>query len=234
MAIVCIQETPDTGRWARPSVWRSSASGLHASVRFPAMRGARKSMGAENTNQQLIAGAASLTLRQALARSVVILPSTDPSLEPRRQLSDKPPLRDDANFASRENRHLPIRLGRHLSGAHRRVLVACGCRIRSSDERAQANGIKSAPLIARRGMYSRPRRPRDRRLAEASPQSYSSLRESLKEEHLKAHRRRARCRLRRVLMAKIMRFHSRPKYEPAPVLKEENGSGRPRLCRFAP
>lgn len=84
----------------------------------------------------------------------MILPSTDPSLEPRRQLSDKPPLRDDTNFASAK-----IAIFQYGSVAIFLVLIAGFWRLQVQnpqlyDERAQANSIKSAPLIAPRGVFS--------------------------------------------------------------------------------
>jgi penicillin-binding protein 2 len=147
----------------------------------------------------------------------VILPSSDPTVEPRQQLSDKPPLRDDTNFAAGK-----IALFQYGAVAIFLVLIAGFWRLQVQnpqlyDERAQANSIKSAPLIAPRGRIL----DRDGRVIVDNRASFKLLlaRESLKEEHLKAIAAGLDVDYDE-LMAKIIRFRSRPKYEPM-VLKEE-------------
>jgi penicillin-binding protein 2 len=79
----------------------------------------------------------------------VILPPTDPNLDQR--LSDKPPLRDDTNFASGK-----IAIFQYGSVVVFLLLIAGFWRLQVQnpemyDERAQSNSIKSVPIIAPRG-----------------------------------------------------------------------------------
>ena len=147
----------------------------------------------------------------------MILPSSDPTVEPRQQLSDKPPLRDDTNFAAGK-----IAIFQYGAVAIFLLLIAGFWRLQVQnpqlyDERAQANSIKSAPLIAPRGRIL----DRDGRVIVDNRASFKLLlaRESLKEEHLKPIATGLDVDYDE-LMAKIIRFRSRPKYEPM-VLKEE-------------
>jgi penicillin-binding protein 2 len=146
----------------------------------------------------------------------VTLPTSDPNLESN-QVSDKPPLRDDANFASGK-----IAVFQYCAVAIFLLLIAGFWRLQVQnpqvyDERAQANSVKSAPLIAPRGRIL----DRDGRVIVDNRASFKLLlaRESLKEEHLKPIAAGLDIEYDD-LMAKVIRFRTRPKYEPM-VLKEE-------------
>src|SRR5580698_2343018 len=83
-------------------------------------------------------------------REVVILPPTDTNLE-QQQLTDKPPLRDDTNFASGK-----IAIFQYSAVGIFLLLIAGFWRLQVQnpqvyDQRAQANSIKSVPIIAPRG-----------------------------------------------------------------------------------
>lgn len=145
------------------------------------------------------------------------LPPTDPNPEAQQQLTGKPALRDDANFASGK-----IALFQYGSVAIFLVLIAGFWRLQVQnpqvyDERAQANSVKSAPLIAPRGRIL----DRDGRVIVDNRASFKLLlaRESLKDEHLRPIAAGLDIDYDD-LMAKVLRFRSRPKYEPM-VLKEE-------------
>jgi penicillin-binding protein 2 len=147
----------------------------------------------------------------------VTLRSSDPNLEPPQQLSDKPPLRDDTNFAAGK-----IAIFQYCSVGIFLLLIAGFWRLQVQnpqlyDERAQANSIKSAPIIAPRGRIL----DRDGRVIVDNRASFKLLlaRESLKEEHLKVIASGLDIEYDE-LMAKVIRFRTRPKYEPM-VLKEE-------------
>src|SRR6202041_1199816 len=113
---------------------------------------------------------------------VVILPPTDTNIE-QQQFSDKPPLRDDTGFASGK-----IAVFQYSAVGIFLLLIAGFWRLQVQspqiyDERAQANSIKSVPMIAPRGRIL----DRDGRVIVANHSSYTLLlaRESMKEEHLR-------------------------------------------------
>jgi penicillin-binding protein 2 len=146
----------------------------------------------------------------------VILPATDPNLD-RQQLSDKPPLRDDTNFASGK-----IAIFQYASVVIFLLLISGFWRLQVQspeiyDERAQANSIKSVPIIAPRGRIL----DRDGRVIVANHSSYTLLlaRESMKEEDLRPIAQGLDLDYDD-LLERVRRFSSRPKYEPL-VLKGE-------------
>jgi penicillin-binding protein 2 len=123
------------------------------------------------------------------AREVVILPSTDPNLD-QRQNSGKPPLRDDTSFASAK-----IAIFQYSAVAIFLLLISGFWRLQVQnpqmyDERAQANSIKSRPIIAPRGRIL----DRDGRVIVGNHSSYTLLlaREG---RAFAAHRARPRPRL---------------------------------------
>ncbi len=145
------------------------------------------------------------------------LPPSDQNFEPQQQLSGKPALRDDTNFASAK-----IAIFQYASVAIFLLLIAGFWRLQVQnpqvyDERAQANSVKSAPLIAPRGRIL----DRDGRVIVDNRASFKLLlaRESLKTEHLKPIASGLDLDYDD-LMAKVRRFRSRPSYEPM-VLKGE-------------
>ena len=145
---------------------------------------------------------------------MILPPSNIP--EPQHQLSEKPPLRDDSNFASGK-----IAIFQYGSVAIFLILIAgfWGLQVQNPqvyDERAQANSIKSAPLIAPRGRIL----DRDGRVIVDNRASFQLFlaREFLKDEHLKPIAAGLGLEYDD-LMAKVIRFRSRPKYEPL-LLKE--------------
>jgi penicillin-binding protein 2 len=145
----------------------------------------------------------------------VILPPTDPNLD--QQLSDPPPLRDDANFASGK-----IAIFQYGAVVIFLLLIAGFWRLQVQnpqiyDERAQSNSIKSVPIIAPRGRIL----DRDGRVIVDNHSSYTLLlaRESMKEEDLRPIAEGLDLDYDD-LMARVRRYRSRPKYEPM-VLKGE-------------
>ena len=145
----------------------------------------------------------------------MILPPTDPNLD--QQLSDPPPLRDDANFASGK-----IAIFQYGSVVIFLLLIAGFWRLQVQnpqiyDERAQSNSIKSVPIIAPRGRIL----DRDGRVIVDNHSSYTLLlaRESMKEEDLRPIAEGLDLDYDD-LMARVRRYRSRPKYEPI-VLKGE-------------
>jgi penicillin-binding protein 2 len=147
----------------------------------------------------------------------VIVPPSDPTLEPQQQNTEQPVLRDDSNFASGK-----IALFQYCSVAVFLILIAGFWRLQVQnpqlyDERAQANSVKSAPLIAPRGRLL----DRDGRVIVDNKASFKLMlaRESFKEEHLRDIASGLDLDYDD-LMAKVFRFRTRPKYEPM-VLKEE-------------
>jgi penicillin-binding protein 2 len=145
----------------------------------------------------------------------VILPPVDPNLET--QLSDKPPLRDDVRLAQGK-----IAVFQYSAVVIFLFLISGFWRLQVQnpqfyDERAQANSIKSVPILAPRGRIL----DRDGRVIVDNHSSYTLIlaREFLKEEHLRAIADGLSLDYDD-LLDKVHRFASRPKWEPI-VLKEE-------------
>lgn len=145
----------------------------------------------------------------------MILPPVDPNLEP--QVSDKPPLRDDLRLAAGK-----IAVFQYSAVVIFLFLISGFWRLQVQnpefyDERAQANSIKSVPILAPRGRIL----DRDGRVIVDNHSSYTLIlaREFLKEEHLKLIAQGLDLDYND-LLGQVRRFRSRPKYEPI-VLKEE-------------
>lgn len=146
----------------------------------------------------------------------MIVPPSNISEQPS-QLSDKPPLRDDTNFASGK-----IAIFQYASVGIFLILIAgfWGLQVQNPqvyDERAQANSIKTTPLVAPRGRIL----DRDGRVIVDNRASFQLFiaRESLKDEHLKAIAAGLGIDYDE-LIAKVIRYKTRPKYEPL-LIKEE-------------
>jgi len=145
----------------------------------------------------------------------VILPPVDP--DPEVQLSDKPRLRDDTRFAAGK-----IAIFQYGAVAIFLFLISGFWKLQVQnpefyDERAQANSIKSVPILAPRGRIL----DRDGRVIVDNHSSFSLIlaRESVKEEHLKPIAQGLDLDYND-LQAKVRRFKSQPKYVPI-VIKEE-------------
>jgi penicillin-binding protein 2 len=145
----------------------------------------------------------------------VIVPPSDPELEP--QLTDQPPLRDDSHFAA----------GKIAAFQYAGVIIFLflihgfwKLQVKSQqfyDERAQANSIKSVPILAPRGRIL----DRDGRVIVDNHSSFTLIlaRESLKEEHLRPIAQGLDLDITE-LQARVRRFKSQPKYVPI-VIKQE-------------
>jgi penicillin-binding protein 2 len=145
----------------------------------------------------------------------VILPPVDP--DPEVTLSDKPRLRDDTRFAAGK-----IAIFQYSSVAIFLFLISGFWKLQVQnpefyDERAQANSIKSVPLLAPRGRIL----DRDGRVIVDNHSSFSLIlaRESVKEEHLRPIAQGLDLDYND-LLKKVRRFKSQPKYVPI-VIKEE-------------
>jgi penicillin-binding protein 2 len=145
----------------------------------------------------------------------VILPPTDPNLE--QHSLGKPPLRDDTHFAAGK-----IAIFQYVVVAVLLFLISGFWKLQVQnpeiyDERAQANSVKSVPVIAPRGRIL----DRDGRVIVGNHTSYTLIlgREVLKEEHLPAIAQGLDLDFDD-LAKRVRRFRSRPKYEPI-VIKEE-------------
>ncbi len=148
----------------------------------------------------------------------MILPATDPNRDPQ-QLAEQtqPPLRDDANFASGK-----IAIFQYGAVAIFLLLIAGFWRLQVQnpqiyDERAQANSIKSVPIIAPRGRIL----DRDGRVIVDNHPSFTLFlaRESLKEEDLRPIAQGLDLDYDE-LRSNVRRFSTRPKYESI-VLKSD-------------
>jgi penicillin-binding protein 2 len=153
---------------------------------------------------------------RGIPREVVTLPPTDTNLD-QQQLSDKPPLRDDTGFASGK-----IAIFQYSAVGIFLLLIAGFWRLQVQnpevyDQRAQANSIKSVPIIAPRGRIL----DRDGRVIVDNHSSFTLLlaRESMKEEHLRPISQGLDLDYDD-LLARVNRYRGRPKYEPI-VLKGE-------------
>src|SRR6516164_6965901 len=144
-----------------------------------------------------------------------MLPPLNPHLET--QISDKPRLRDDSRFASGK-----IAIFQYVTVGIFLFLISGFWKLQVQnpqfyDERAQANSIKSVPILAPRGRIL----DRDGRVIVENHSSFSLLlaREQLKEEHLRPIAQGLDLDYTD-LAARVWRFRSQPKYVPI-VIKEE-------------
>ncbi len=145
----------------------------------------------------------------------MILPPVDPHLE--QHVSEKSPLRDDVRLAQGK-----IAIFQYSAVIIFLFLLFGFWRLQVQnpqfyDEKAQANSIKSVPILAPRGRIL----DRDGRVIVDNHSSFTLIlaREYLKEEHLRAIAQGLDLDYND-LLDKVRRFASRPKYEPI-VLKEE-------------
>jgi penicillin-binding protein 2 len=145
----------------------------------------------------------------------VTLPPVDPNIE--QPLSEKHPLRDDVRRAAGK-----IAVFQYSSVAIFLFLISGFWRLQVQnpqiyDERAQAQSIKSVPILAPRGRIL----DRDGRVIVDNHSSFTLIlaRELLKDEHLKPIAEGLNLDYDD-LLDKVARYASRPKYEPI-VLKEE-------------
>jgi penicillin-binding protein 2 len=153
----------------------------------------------------------------------VSLPPVDPNLEEalEEQLPEKPPLHDDTHFAAGK-----IAIFQYITVAIFIFLISGFWKLQVQnpqfyDERAQANSIKSVPMIAPRGRIL----DRDGRVIVDSHSSFTLIlaRESLKQEHLRAIA--AGLDLDYDELAKrVRRMQVEPKYVPI-IVKEEMSPG---------
>jgi penicillin-binding protein 2 len=145
----------------------------------------------------------------------VVLPPVDPNLE--HHLPEKPPLRDDTRFAAGK-----IAVFQYSAVAIFLFLLYGFWRLQVQnpqfyDERAQANSIKSVPILAPRGRVL----DRDGRVIVDNHSSFTLIlaRESLKEEHLRPIAQGLDLDYSD-LQERVNRFRKQPKYVPL-VIKEE-------------
>lgn len=143
------------------------------------------------------------------------LPPVDPNLET--QLNDKPPLRDDTNFAAGK-----IAIFQYAAVAIFLFLISGFWTLQVQNEkvydaRALANSIKSVPILAPRGRIL----DRDGRIIVDNHASFTLMlaRESLKEEHLPAIAQGLDLDVSD-LQARVRRVKGQPKYVPL-VIKQE-------------
>jgi len=151
----------------------------------------------------------------------VTQPPADPNLEQEPQVLDKPPLRDDTHFAAGK-----IAVFQYVTVAVFIFLISGFWKLQIQnpqfyDERAQANSIKSVPMIAPRGRIL----DRDGRVIVDNHSSFMLYlaRESLKEEHLRPIAQGLDLDYDD-LAARVRRVQSAPKYVPI-VIKEELSPG---------
>jgi penicillin-binding protein 2 len=145
----------------------------------------------------------------------VILPPVDPNLEA--QISDKPPLRDDSNFAAGK-----VAIFQYVAVVIFLFLISGFWTLQVQNEkvydaRAQHNSIKSVPIIAPRGRIL----DRDGRVIVDNHSSFTLIlaRESLKDEHLRAIADGLDLEYGD-LQRRVQHFRSQPKYVPI-VVKQE-------------
>lgn len=143
------------------------------------------------------------------------LPPVDPNLDP--QLTDKPPLRDDTNFAAGK-----IAIFQYAAVAIFLFLISGFWTLQVQNEkvydaRALANSIKSQPILGPRGRIL----DRDGRVIVDNHGSFTLFlaRESLKEEHLPAIAQGLDLDLAD-LQARVQRLKTQPKYVQL-ILKQE-------------
>ncbi len=145
----------------------------------------------------------------------MILPPVDPNLE--HQASNKPPLRDDTNFAASK-----VAIFQYAAVIIFLFLIAGFWKLQVQnpqfyDQRAMQNSVKSVPILAPRGRIL----DRDGRVIVDNYSSFSLIlaRESLKEEHLRPIAQGLDLDYTD-LVARVKRFKSQPKYVPI-VIKAE-------------
>ena len=147
------------------------------------------------------------------------IPPVDPNLE--HQLSEKPPLRDDTRFAAGK-----IAIFQYTTVAIFLFLISGFWRLQVQnqevyDEKAQANSIKSVPVLAPRGRIL----DRDGRVIVDNHSSFTLIlaRELVKEEHLRPIAQGLDLDYTD-LQERFRRLRKEPKYRPM-VLKEELSPG---------
>ncbi len=144
------------------------------------------------------------------------LPPVDPNLEQQR-LSDKPPLRDDTNFAAGKIaffQYAAVLIFLFLISGFWTLQVQ---NEKVYDARAQQNSIKSVPIIAPRGRIL----DRDGRVIVDNHSSFTLIlaRELLKDEHLRPIAQGLDLEYTD-LESRVRHFRSQPKYVPM-VIKQE-------------
>jgi penicillin-binding protein 2 len=145
----------------------------------------------------------------------VNLPPVDPNLE--EKISDKPPLRDDTHFAAGK-----IAVFQYVSVVIFLFLISGFWQLQVQnpefyDHQAQANSIKSVPVLAPRGRIL----DRDGRVIVDNHSSFSLIlaRESLKEEHLRPIAQGLDLDYTD-LVTRVHRFKTEPKYVPIKIKDE--------------
>jgi len=145
----------------------------------------------------------------------VILPPVDPNLE--EKASEKPALRDDTHFAAGK-----IAVFQYVSVVVFLFLISGFWQLQVQnpdfyDQQAQANSIKSIPILAPRGKIL----DRDGRVIVDNRSSFSLIlaRESLKMEHLRAIAQGLDLDYSDLLL-KVERFQTEPKYVPIKIKDE--------------
>jgi len=145
----------------------------------------------------------------------VILPPVDPNLE--EKASEKPPLRDDTHFAAGK-----IAIFQYLTVVIFLFLITGFWQLQVQnpdfyDQQAQANSIKSVPILAPRGRIL----DRDGRVIVDNHSSFSLIlaRESLKMEHLRPIAEGLDLDYTD-LVAKVKHFQNEPKYVPIKIKDE--------------
>ena len=145
----------------------------------------------------------------------MILPPVDPNLE--QKISDKPPLRDDTHFAASK-----IAVFQYVSVAIFLFLISGFWQLQVQnpefyDHQAQANSIKSVPILAPRGRIL----DRDGRVIVDNHSSFSLIlaRESLKDEHLRPIAQGLDLDYTD-LVTRVQRFKTEPKYVPIKIKDE--------------
>ena len=145
----------------------------------------------------------------------MILPPVDPNLE--EKVSDKPPLRDDTHFAAGK-----IAIFQYASVAIFLFLISGFWQLQVQnpdfyDQQAQANSIKSIPILAPRGRIL----DRDGRVIVDNHSSFSLIlaRESLKMEDLRPIAQGLDLDYTD-LLTKVERFQTEPKYVPIKIKDE--------------
>jgi len=147
----------------------------------------------------------------------VSLPPVDPNLEEELQVPEKPPLRDDTHFAASK-----IAIFQYATVGIFIFLISGFWKLQVQnpqfyDERAQANSIKSVPMIAPRGRIL----DRDGRVIVDNHSSFMLIlaRETLREEHLRPIAQGLDLDYEE-LVRRVRRMQAEPKYVPL-VIKEE-------------